>query len=178
MNYLNGIEIVNDIVAEPLSVTDAKSWLRVTFSTDDAVIGSLVTSARSWLEQFTGLGFGSRKMISYVTIEDYSMDFELPYGPINTVTEVYDKAQEVVVSTAYYEVYGGKLRFTTTGEFKITYTAGYSSLPEPLVQDMKRLVAWGYQNRGMNFSADQGSSVVGFPEIYTLNANGYKTVII
>jgi uncharacterized phiE125 gp8 family phage protein len=178
MNYLNGIEIVNDIVTEPLSLTDAKTWLRVTFSTDDGVISSLITSARSWLEQFTGVGFGARKLTAYITIEDYSKDFELPYGPVKTIVKVYDKDGEADLDSSLYELYGGKLRFKTTGEFYVTYTCGYSSLPDPLLQDIKRIVAWGYQNRGMNFSADQGSSVVGFPEIPSLNSNGYKTVVI
>jgi uncharacterized phiE125 gp8 family phage protein len=178
MNYLNDIQIVNDSPSEPLSLTEAKSWLKLTFSTDDALVSSLITSARVWIEQYTGRTLVSKKYDAYITVNDYTHDFELPFGPVNSIDTVYDKAAESTVTTANYELYGGKLRIQYNGEFKVTYTAGYGSCPDPLVQDIKRIVAWGYQNRGINFAGDQNPTVVSFPEFYTLNANGYKTVVI
>lgn len=178
MNYLNNIEIVNDAVTEPLSLTEAKAWLKINFSTEDALISSLITSVRVWLEQFTGKTLTSKKYTAYITVNDYGYDFDLPYGPVNSITEVYDKDAESVVDTANYELYGGKLRINYNGEFKVTYTAGYGSCPDALVQDMKRILAWSYQNRGINFAGDQNAQVLGFPEFYTLNANGYKSVVI
>lgn len=42
---------------EPLTLTEAKSYLRVETTADDAVITSLITAARQWAEQFTGRVF-------------------------------------------------------------------------------------------------------------------------
>lgn len=39
---------------EPVSVADVKAQLRVTHSSDDALLSSLITSAREFIEQFTG----------------------------------------------------------------------------------------------------------------------------
>ena len=172
------VEIVNDVASEPLSLTEAKRWLRVDFATDDDLIQNLIKSARVWLEQYTGITLTTKKYNTYLRLNAYNVDIDLPYGPVTAINSIYDRVDYNVVTTDFYEFYAGRLRIDFVGDFKITYTAGLGSCPDPLIEDMKRIVAWGYQNRGLNFASDTGSSIVGFPEPQTLNATGYKTVVI
>ena len=52
MTYIDGITILADAVVEPVSLTDAKNWLRITnYDTDDELISSLVNGARVHIEK-------------------------------------------------------------------------------------------------------------------------------
>ncbi len=47
------VEVVTGPAEEPVTLQEAKDHLRVEVSTDDALIGRLVTDAREWVERFT-----------------------------------------------------------------------------------------------------------------------------
>lgn len=71
---------------EPISTTEAKSWLRVTGSDDDAMIASLVTQARQWAEMYT-----RRALLSQtwdLTLQSFPSCIELPVSPLRSVTWV------------------------------------------------------------------------------------------
>jgi len=52
MTYIDGITILADAVVEPVSLTDAKNWLRITnYDTDDVLIGDLINGARVHIEK-------------------------------------------------------------------------------------------------------------------------------
>lgn len=169
MNIIRQIE-KGYIIAEPLTVAELKSWMKISFSDDDVLISELISSAREYLEQYTGLSLAQREITCICDLED---DFDLPYGPVASITDVYKRwgsTWEDAEVDIDYEQIGDIFRVYFQGMYKIVYVGGYSDLPFALEQDIKNLVAYGYQNRGINFS-NENSSIVDFPR---LNADLYK----
>src|SRR5690554_5996817 len=69
---------------EPITLTEAKQYLRVLYDNDDDVITQLVTQARQILEQATAQSLIEQSIS--VTNDDYKDRFRLPYGPVTGVT--------------------------------------------------------------------------------------------
>jgi uncharacterized phiE125 gp8 family phage protein len=168
------ITVTTDLVAEPVSLTEAKANMKIVdFTTDDTLITSLIKSSRLHLEKFTSLSFGTKNIVAILENDRY--EFEIPYGPIQSVTSVEkwdgDEWVTLKADTDYYVV-GDDLKVFTYSKFRITYVAGYTSLPEDLKTDIKTLTAWQYQNRGIQIN-DANSD---FPNY--LNAWKYRKVVI
>ncbi len=64
MNLLLDTEILQDYTGEPVSVSDAKAYMKVNFTDDDSLIESLIANAIRWLENYTGRSFKQRSMNS------------------------------------------------------------------------------------------------------------------
>jgi hypothetical protein len=43
--YINGVTIVADAVVEPVSLTDAKNWMRIDYTSDDSLIQGLLNAS-------------------------------------------------------------------------------------------------------------------------------------
>lgn len=173
MNYIRNIE-KGYIIAEPLTVAELKLWMKITFTDDDVLIGELISSAREYLENYTGLSLAQREITVVANVDD---DFDLPYGPVQNITSVYKRWSNSWVEADVdvdYEQIEGIFRPYFEGMYKITYIGGYSDLPFALEQDIKKLVGYGYQNRGIIFSNERAGQA-SFP---TLNADLYKKNII
>lgn len=179
MNYILGdIEIVSDLVAEPVSVTECKNWMKITFAEDDGVILGMVASARRMLEKYTGLSFGTKVLKVTIDVEDEL--FELPHGPlteIDSVTAVIDMGNtQVLTAGTDYEKVSRLIRLRTKGLHIIEYKAGFTSLPSDLRTDILRLVAWMYANRGIQFEAED--DLKKYPSWQAMAANGYVKVML
>lgn len=185
--YFNGITVVSNGVVEPVSLTDAKNWLRITnYTSDDVLIKDLINSARIHIEKLTGLSLVNRQyrvdfQCTGVVPEVWMID--LPYGPLLCVDELKIKTgintYETLTKNVEYEVIGGKIWIYSQGFYKVTYQAGYGVVPEDLVTDILTLVAWSYENRGKQF---QGAAKEGmlkeYPNWDGLNYHQYKKIVI
>ncbi|MCP9237153.1 head-tail connector protein [Lewinella sp. JB7] len=71
---------------EPVTVQEAKRWLRVDHSEDDALIGSLIRAAREWVEHYTNTAFAQRTL----EVTGYRMVYGAGpgIGPIEEVVSV------------------------------------------------------------------------------------------
>ena len=58
---MSALVVVQQPTSEPVSVEVAKNFLRVTTDNDDALIGVLITAARSVVETFTGRSIATKK---------------------------------------------------------------------------------------------------------------------
>lgn len=170
------LKITSDMVAEPVSLTDMKSWLRVDVNNDDGLIIKLISSARQSLEKYTGCGFGVK---SYEMIKEITDEFTLPYAPLILVNSVYKKTGintwELLSKNVDYEVIGDTLKVYGYGIYKVAYQSGFSTLPESLCSDIKTIVAYMYENRGMKIN-DEGT--VAYPFYNNLSARNYKRIVI
>lgn len=177
MNYIQEIEVTTDLVAEPVAVTEAKAWMKINFDTDDLIIDDLIVTARKILEGFTGLSFGSKTITAYMCIENKWLD--LPYGPVNAITSITRidgiGSTDVLVAGSDYELVGRRVIMNQSGEFKIIYTTAFT-VPESLRTDIKKLVAYMYQNRGIQFESEDAIKM--FPEWNSLSAHYYAKVVI
>lgn len=177
MNYIQEIEVTTDLVTEPVLVSDAKSWMKIGFDTDDIIIDGLIGTARRILEGFTGLSFGAKTITAYMCVEDKWLD--LPYGPVATITSITRidgiASTDVLVAGSDYELVGRRVMMNQCGEFKIIYTTAFT-VPDSLKTDIKKLVAYMYQNRGIQFESED--DIKNFPEWSSLSAHYYAKVVI
>jgi len=160
------MQIVRDIstIVEPtatlVTLADAKNYLRVDFSEDDALIQSLIDSAIKRLEQYAGSAFSPRtlKVVAYV---DFFI--EPPYAPINTITKVeyYDNSSwvELTLDGDYYilgDVYKKVYMVSyPQREYRFTYTCGFTTLPDSIYNAILKLVADLYDYRASESPNDK-----------------------
>ena len=150
--------VMNDIFeirvtdgSEPVSLQTAKDWLRVTHSDEDDLITDLITVARKRIEQYCTRSLVSKTIVLTAYLDSY---LQLPYSPINEITEVVlgtgtTDEWDAVDADDYYVVgyYEKHFKHPTTGVFKITYTTLANS-DYGLLNDLKRVLLWKYENRG------------------------------
>lgn len=91
--------------SDPISLTEAKAHLRVTSSSEDTLIGNLVSSATSALDGHTGIL--GRCMVTQTWVQkfdDWSDIMRLPFPDLSTVVLTYLDASSVeqTVSSALY----------------------------------------------------------------------------
>lgn len=174
------VTVVNDLLAEPVALTEAKKWMRIEeFTSDDGLILELISATRKHLEKFTGLSFGTKNLKTTMTLENVWE--EIPYGPVVEITlvEKYDEETGAFVAYTDYVTYESKIKTYEGGIFRITYTAGFSTLPDDLKNDIKVLAAWQYKNRGIDFgTAASTESLREYPHWNLLNARHYRKVVI
>jgi hypothetical protein len=185
--YINGIAILADAVVEPVSLTDAKTWLRVDYDDDNVLINNLISAARVHIEKLTGCSLVNKVIRTNIELtgsEPMVWMVDLPYTPLNCVDEVKYKNGinmfTTLVKDQDFEIIGGKIWFYAPGYYIIKYQAGFSTLPTDLKNDILTLVAWAYENRGKRF---QGSDVAAtrlteYPFWDGLNYHQYKKVVI
>lgn len=136
-----------------LSLSDAKTWLRVDSTAEDALITSLIGVCVEQVQNYTGV------YLQQVTGTFYLTDFYdtyLPAGPLVSISDVtYPTAQEF---TEYYAETKGVspyIHFDQPPTFdteivlpvEIACTVGYSTPPAPLVHAVRLLLSRYYDQR-------------------------------
>ena len=136
---------------EPVSVVEAKAWLRIEHSTEDALIAGLIRTARTLCEAFTRqalIARGVRETVS--ACGDWQRLGVTPVRAITSVTAV-DSAPADGVETEIDANGDGWVRVRAPKQVRVTYFAGLASdwngVPEPLRQGIIRLVAHLYATR-------------------------------
>lgn len=173
---------------EPITTSEAKTHLRVDFSTDDTYIDTLITSARQFTESYVGQTLVTTTWDLYLDgfgdcdyrVGDY---IRLPMGPVQSITSISyldeNNASQTWTSTKYRldtatlpgrvlpvvgETY--PTTYPTTNAVTIRFVAGYgaaSAVPLSLKHAVKILVAHLYENREITI---QGSSISQVPMAY------------
>lgn len=108
----------NTDAGHDITLAEALTWLRQNYGTDvdeDALTTSLIKSAVHLTERYTGLSFSAKTLTAY--FECWDTTIELPYGPINTVTEVRQKVDGVteILDASTYSVNGGQFKKVSFG---------------------------------------------------------------
>lgn len=175
--YIHKIDIVSDAVAEPVSVTEAKQWLQISFDTQDAVIGGHIAAARDMLERFTGCSLALKEYELICNTEKY---IALPYGPVDEITSVvrlgqWDEDDTILVLGEDYQVRGDRIEVQFAGDYKVVYKAGYVPLPSDIREDIIRIVGWMNKTRGVNY---ENSDLTQYPEWSTLASVRYQKVVV
>jgi hypothetical protein len=140
MNRIIDISVTSDLVAEPVSLTEVKNYLKIDFSNDDTLLDVMRAAARRRLESYTARSFGAKTITVTMDIDEYQ---ELPYGPVNAVTSA---TRDGEASTGY-ELKGSEFHPDLGGEWVVTYTTN-GDLPDDLKLAILAEVAYRYENRG------------------------------
>jgi len=156
--------------AEPVTLAEAKTHLRVDISDDDDLITALITAAREYCENFQNRAYITQVwklwMDDWPEEDDY---IEIPLPPLQSVESVkyYDTdGNENTFSSDYYSVdtesepgrvylnYGETWPTDTLrprNGIVVEFTAGYGDtaddVPQTVKQAMLLLIAHWYENR-------------------------------
>lgn len=81
-----GLTLVTAPAVEPVSLQEAKDWLRVDHASDDALIEDLIAAAREYAENVTGL-----RLVAQTwdwTLDAFPDVLRPPIGPVSAVTSI------------------------------------------------------------------------------------------
>ena len=142
---------------EPITAAEVKSWLKVDFTTEDTLIGSLITQVREIAEEASGLSLID-KTIEYFEddIEIISDWVKLPYPEHDEVTEVKVNG---IVSTDYIKTGLTQFIIKVTGVqtidgddngLYVKYTTT-GNCPAGVKLAMLKSIAETYEKRGNTF---------------------------
>ncbi|MCB2081366.1 MAG: phage head-tail connector protein [Hyphomicrobiales bacterium] len=155
--YFPTLTLITAPAEEPLSLSEAKLYLRVDSSDEDSVITRMIATARQAAEHYTRRSFITQTWT--LAYDDYAPAMvALPKGPVQSITSVKTIARdatETVISSSVYTMDAGKNRLLFDADIlglvvQITYVAGYgdaSSIPEALKQGMLAHIADLYEQR-------------------------------
>jgi uncharacterized phiE125 gp8 family phage protein len=148
------LRMITPPAIEPINLDEAKIHLRVDHNDDDALISSLISSARDYAERWTARAFITQTW-ELVIDEFPANEIELPLPPLRDVISIkYDDGAgaEQTLSTSEYEVDtvsqpgwvvpalgGWPATFNGINAVRIRYNAGYGpsgNSPEDLGSDV------------------------------------------
>jgi len=151
---------------EPVTLDEAKEYLRVLYDTDDDVIDGLITQCRQILEQATNHSLIEQKIT--LTNDGYCDKFRLPYGPVTDVSSLtLTKGTWTTDILATALVSNSLIVHKGDGMLSVEYTAGGIE-QEGMKQAILELVAFFFMNRGT--SNDYPASVRRWIMNHTLNS--------
>lgn len=143
--------------AEPLTLNEAKLYLRVDGSTEDDSITSLITAARMAAEQYLRRSLITQSWV--LAYDDYLLSATyMPMGPVQSVASVTLVARDggtttLDSSTYYLTARKDMLIFDATPfshQVEIAYVAGFgnaANVPSPIKQGLYLHLAALYANR-------------------------------
>lgn len=163
-------DIVTAAASEPITLTEAKNFLRVDHNDDDTLISALITASRQMCEEYT------RRILVTTTIDEYFDKFPmnrwenlsnliyLSRGPVASITSVKyvdEIGSEVTITSDQYiiDTISEPARIqSTAGWFAaagvvnqviVRYVVGtdVSSIPKPLIQGMMLVISDLYDQR-------------------------------
>jgi len=152
-NAVIDIELIEDsgVQSEPVTKAEALAHCLIDdLGQDTVIVDAFITTARQQCEDFTGIGFVNREIVA--VLNNSLGNIYIPYGPNIEVSKVETiEGVELSLSNGEYEVTGNNfkaLRKPVLDWVKVTYTAGYTSLPQVLKTALLMQVAYLYAHRG------------------------------
>lgn len=153
------IEISVDSTEEPITLLEAKKWLRVDSNDDDDLICSLISSCVSDLENYFKQPILTKTIIFHTSTSQYDRygnEFiYIPYTPTNTpVVSIFNESDTETTLTTE-KIYGKKINLgihnVTPREdhaYKVVFQAGIASsasnCPEGIKYALKEMVSLKY----------------------------------
>lgn len=144
--------------SEPVTLEEAKRYLRVDTEDDDELITDMIVAARMHAESWLRRSLITQSWL--LGFEHYKLDVAaLPMGPVQSVASVMvlgsDGGSQTMSTDAYYlsenkealHFWGGLIGF----RLEITYVAGYGDaedVPRPVKLGMLSHIAMLYDGRG------------------------------
>ena len=176
---------------EPVTVADARAWLRISHTSEDTLIADLISAARQNVEHQTGLSLITQQW--RMTLDQWPEDdvIELPRGPVTGVISVVVYAANGAPSTVPPADYlldmrsdPARLMFEKRASpgrrmngIEIDFSAGFgatgTNVPDMLNRAILLLVAHWYEFRGAFRASDQP---VSYPDGYLPLMRPYRKV--
>jgi len=81
-----GLTLLAPPTSEAVSLDEAKAQLRVSATSEDAYIGTLISAASRWVERYTSRSLSERQWL--LTLDAFADAIELPMGPVISIDAV------------------------------------------------------------------------------------------
>ena len=171
MSMLSEVKIHTAPSVEPVTLTEAKNYMKVDYTNDATLIEDvLIPSARQMVEKMINKALITQTLKAYYT--SFGEVVDLPYAPVQSVSSV-KRIQQNTTTTltadSDYYVQGLDEKFllitspynsppgyspsdTLKGaELLVEYVAGYgaaaSDVPASIKEAIRKIVAFNYENR-------------------------------
>lgn len=163
----NAVKVATPAASLPVSVSDAKAWLRVDTATEDSVIEAMVRAAIARIDGPSGIGWAMMAQTWALSLDEFPDTILLPGAPVKSVTSISyvdtaGAAQTLDESTYRVDISMDQARITPaygqawpairqiTGAVTVTYVVGEASaanVPADLKAAVNLLTAHLYENR-------------------------------
>ena len=148
------VQLTTGGITEPVTLAEAKEYARIDGFSEDALITSLITMARTHCESYTGKCI----VLKTVTIDSFTFpyQFQMPYGPLTNILNISKCVtldQNGVETPLTYQVNAGLfpklfiLGGAQSYKFKLVYSAGFTTVPEDIKLAIKMMVNTLYERR-------------------------------
>lgn len=152
----NGLQVVFAAPAsEPLTLSEVKTYLKVSGTSEDTIIELLAKGAREYVEKYTSCLLISRSVTAF--FQSVSEPLDLPYGPVVSVQTVHqildDGTEESLTNYRLLGVSFKEISWTNgrpINPIKVVYTAGFGTsadVPNMLKVDILKITSEMYHNR-------------------------------
>jgi uncharacterized phiE125 gp8 family phage protein len=158
-------KLITAPTSEPITLSEAKLYLKVDNSDEDALITALIVAARDSCERYTNMAFFTQTWEAYFDYLPTLIEFNK--SPIQSITKIeyYDSANTLqTLSSSLYDVdlVGSPVRirkgknmtypevYQRLNAVKITFVAGVTStaaIPEQIKLALKLTLGHFYENR-------------------------------
>lgn len=162
VNLLLDVKLGQPTGSEPITLAQAKSQLKIDFTTDDTLLTALISAARAQIEQYTGISLVEREVITLCKLTGDNW-FELPYGPVvgTPVISTVSIGGSTPETLTDFDIVGTDFKLVSPGvndicyPFLITYDTGYTNVPEGLIEAVLHQTAYLYEHRGDESAIDK-----------------------
>ena len=170
MKY-RSLTTLTEPVNEPVSLVEAKAYLRVDNTDEDTLIGTLITAARQWVESYLDRALILRQLV--LRLDTFPVEIELPQPPLSStgtttaisLTYTLETGTTATLSSSEYRIdrtsTPGVLRQNYSGSWPghlndynsiaVTYWAGYGSdegdIPPAIKNAILLMVGHLFENR-------------------------------
>ena len=151
------LRTLSENLIEPVSVTEAKEHLRISFSEDDNYLGSLISKVREFVELYLNTSLVNRQL--EIIMDDIPDDgFQLPFPPVVSIDAMqygFDEDDERIDIGYKYSHSSNKIYFnngitkldTPIDAFRCVFTVGSNETPKRIKQAILMLIGHWYENR-------------------------------
>lgn len=143
--------------SELLDVEDVKTHLAITHTDNDAYLTDLIKQVRLSVEKFCGISIGAqtRKWVYDEWGKWPDKEAPIPYGPVTAISSITRRTgpgtTDTLTANDDYELQGEQAKTLTVfggGRCTVTYTCGYSTLPDDLKRGMLEEITYRYEHKG------------------------------
>ena len=172
------LELVTPPASNPVTTAEMLSWMKMDSGDDDTNIAAIIAAATSHLDGRDGVL--NRALVSQtwrLHLDEFPDEIEVPLPPlvsVGSITYVDGDGTTQTLDSSLYTVSGGynqpariapatdtdwPVTLEQNGAVKVTFTSGYTTVPDALKMAIKILAADMYENR-QSLYATRGSSLL------------------
>lgn len=159
------LKLITPPITEPITLAEVKGFLRVDDATEDGFISSIIAASREYCEGFQNRAYNTQTWELWLDAWPCKSCIQMPRPPLQAVTSIKcygtDNAEYTMAPGDYFVdsksepgrvvlTYGKSWPSTalrTVNGVVVTFTAGYTTIPEKVKQAIRLLIGHWFENR-------------------------------